>query len=154
MYQQRLYQCYYCKEFGHYKSACIKLKNKLVKEPNNPGYNFGHQAKITLIEDNSKPAKIDCKITDSTWNIDSCCSSRMTNHGNWISSYSSFEKPVSVRLGDDHIVFAIGSGKISTTFGILRDVLYVPATTSINRVAQNANSEHFQIRHRLETTNE
>jgi len=50
----------------------------------------------------------------------------MTSHLEWIEGYQPFETPISIRLADERIVPALGSGTISTSFGILHNVLYVP----------------------------
>lgn len=119
-------QCHYCKEAGHYKSACPKLKAKLEGESFNESYNFGHQAKMAVVEQTLQQQLGTRNMKDSTWTVDSGCSSHMTRHRVWMNQYSEFNTPVRIKLGDDRIVYARGSGCISTTFGTLKDVLHVP----------------------------
>jgi len=117
--------CHYCKEPRHFKSAYAKLKNKLDQSTKDQTYDINHQAKMALATGES-PRKPNPQFTDSTWNIDSCCSAHMTSHLEWIQGYQPFDTQISVRLADKHIVPALGSGTILTSFGSLHNVLYVP----------------------------
>jgi hypothetical protein len=137
-------ECYYCKQLGHYKSECPKLKERLTQGPPNRGYNFSHNAKMAIVDEDTSSHLLN--LADSTWNIDSCCSAHMTSNRHWIVNYKTFDTPVRVRLGDNWIVLALGSGLIRTTFGPLRDVLYVPDLGSNLFSVSRATEDNLEFR--------
>ncbi|KAG9510901.1 hypothetical protein GZH46_00541, partial [Fragariocoptes setiger] len=76
------------------------------------------RALITVIDD--------CEIKQSIWVADSGCSVHMTPAKLWLYDYEEFERKIPIKVGNNEIIVALGSGKIRTTVGILHDVHYVP----------------------------
>ena len=135
-------QCFYCKEFGHYKTLCPKKTNQdknrggkaavqLVQEPD--FYGVGGQ---DLTEQNLTTGKrgkigIALKVSDfaggDTWIIDSGASDHMTFDKSLFSSLS--PSPVSKVSNANGVYFPVlGIGTIPVTpTMVLTNVLFVPA---------------------------
>jgi len=68
------------------------------------------------------------------WIIDSGATSPMTSRKEWFINYSPFKTSISIGLGDDSIIKAVGSGSVRISMTVdgksrlfeLRDVYYVP----------------------------
>jgi len=66
-------QCYYCKKYGHYKSECLKLKNK--KE----GNKLSSYSVVGVVEENSEGSKFVLGVTvydgrfSDNWVLDNAC---------------------------------------------------------------------------------
>jgi len=70
----------------------------------------------------------------SKWIIDSGATSPMTSRKEWFINYSPFRTPISIGLGNDNIIKAVGLGSVRISMTVdgtlrlfeLQDVYYVP----------------------------
>jgi len=70
----------------------------------------------------------------------------MTSHLEWIQGYQPFESQIKVRLADERIVPALGSGTILTSFGSLHNVLYVPDMKANLKSMSSAAKSNIEFR--------
>lgn len=111
--------CHYCKKPGHFKSECRKLMRK-----NTTGGNHSPPQHCNV-------ASISFMAIESTANLfefvaDSGCTSHMSPRHEWFREYKSFVEPIKIRIGDDSILLAFGSGTIKTNVGKLTNCYHVP----------------------------
>jgi hypothetical protein len=126
--------CYHCDQPGHIKRHCPRLRKRAA-------------------EHNAQPAtEVDVQVSDEEafvinehgefssapkhrWLIDSGASRHMTPNRSKFKTYSKFDKPQKVGLGDGHTIDALGVGNIPITVRISRretkictvyNVLHVP----------------------------
>jgi len=135
-------KCHYCKKKRHVKSECRKLKANqaagTVSENKRVEGSKTQTAKITAITEESVihlfmvwEATSDLA---SRWIIDLGAMSPMTSRKEWFINYSPFRTPISIGLGDDSIIKAVGSGSVRISMTVdgtsrlfeLQDVYYVP----------------------------
>jgi len=112
--------CNYCRKPGHWKDECLKLKRRREQE-RKPGA-FVFMAKTSKTEDSTVVNDTDY----STWVVDSGCSSHMTPNRRWLHSFRKFDSPINIRLRNDSLIQALGSGNVITAIGKLKEVYYVP----------------------------
>jgi hypothetical protein len=143
--------CRYCNIYGHKESDCRnKQRDNNQKRGNYRGsyrgsyrggynrYNNNNQANYT--EKDSKEdqqafiANSTTSSNDENWVMDSGASHHMTSNRDLFTTFTNFDKPTSVELGNNHIIYAEGRGTIQMELevknrrmnGTLTDVLYVP----------------------------
>jgi len=135
-------KCHYCKRKGHIKSEYRKLKTDLasgnISDNKKRQGSRDQNAKVTSTTQETlinlfmaHQGKLD--LADK-WIIDSGATSPTTARKDWMTNYTSFDMPISIGLGDDSVIKAIGSGSIRITMDVekesktyeLRDVYYVP----------------------------
>lgn len=138
--------CNYCKKIGHWKEDCWKLKrrNQQLAGSSDP-----HTAEINkddavnFLAMNINYMALENKINNigSRWIADSGCSRHMTPNRAWFSSFEKFEQPKMIRIGDDSLLEAVGSGQIKTTAGNINAVYLVPKLAaslfSLSQAADN-----------------
>lgn len=119
--------CHYCNKKGHIKKYCRKLKKDRKKKdgmaPNTP-----IQASSTT---DSIPDTALMAVSGEAdfWFADSGATRHMTSRYEWIRDFVKFKEPVKILSADDGLIWAYGSGKIKTSVGVMRDVLYTPKLT-------------------------
>ena len=111
--------CHYCKKLGHFKSECRKLMRKAAADGT---HSPSQQCNV---------ASMSFMAIESTTNLfelvaDSGCTSHMSPRREWLCDYKSFAEPIKIRIGDDSIILALGSGTIKTNVGKLTNCYYVP----------------------------
>ncbi|GAB2273726.1 hypothetical protein Dimus_039044 [Dionaea muscipula] len=120
-------QCYYCKDFGHIKLQCPKLKNKDKGKASDDGKD--KQRNVAVVEDTGGddsdadlmiatqgPDLIQCRTGYATptieddvvdfrtgWILDSGCSFHMTPHREWFRSYRVVPDDASIFMGNDSV---------------------------------------------------
>ena len=135
-------KCYYCKKKGYVKSECRKLKAnqtaRTVSENKRVEESKTQTAKVAAITEESVihlfMAQKATSDLASRWIIDSGAMSPMTSRKEWFINYSPFRIPISIGLGDDSIIKAVGSGLVRISITVdgtsrlfeLQDVYYVP----------------------------
>jgi len=65
-------------------------------------------------------------IHPSTWIAGSGSSAHITPNAEWIDEYRTLRTPLGIRIGDNTIIQAIGSGRIITTMSMINNVYHVP----------------------------
>lgn len=82
------------------------------------------------------------------WVADTGASAHMCNKLEWFSEYKAYEKPMSVSVGDGHLVKILGKGKVKIVTcvgkqritGTLVDVAYIPVlATNLLSIGASAN---------------
>jgi gag-polypeptide of LTR copia-type len=137
--------CHYCGKRGHVLNECRKRIADLARSQNttnstakNNNNNNNYNNRNDLQANNGKKhqllmMKMNTKSDDS-WLIDSGASVHLCKSADWFTDYKATPK-VSIRLGDNRLVDAVGQGSINlildtgsgtTTTATLTDVLYVP----------------------------
>jgi len=119
--------CFHCKKVGHIKRECRKWKAEQSKEQSTASVASG-QAFISTNEE-SKETK------QNEWLADSGATHHMTHRREWLYDFEPIEKgQFGVRIGDNHVIDALGRGKIDVIATIndkkvqhkLCNVLFVP----------------------------
>jgi len=135
-------KCHYCKRKEHIKSECRKLKADLtsgnVSDNKKRQESRDQNAKVALTTQETlinlfMACQGKSDLADK-WIIDLGAISPMTARKDWITNYIPFDMPISIGLGNDSVIKAIGSGSIRITMDIgkeskiyeLCDVYYVP----------------------------
>lgn len=147
--------CRYCKKKNHTIQNCRKLERKRSEtkaqdptkisanviekvpgseEVNTTGASYGY-VHVAIDQATNSCLKATTSLTstdyeNSTWIADSGASFHMTSNLKWISNYETFKAPIRVKLGDDHLIEALGSGQILHSSGTLQPVYYLPAISS------------------------
>jgi len=135
-------KCHYCKKKEHVKSECRKLKADqaagTVFENKRVEGSKTQTAKVAATTEESVihlfMAREATSDLASRWIIDSGATSPMTSRKEWFINYSPFRTPISIGLGDDSIIKAVGSGSVrismtvdgTSRFFELQDVYYIP----------------------------
>lgn len=109
--------CNHCKKTGHWANNCW-AKNDTKKNKSNSIRDVAMMA--TDVDLNS------LEIDESTWIADSGATLHMTPNLKWLINYKKLEEDKPIHLGDGHEIPAKGIGYISTEFGRLENVHYVP----------------------------
>jgi len=113
-------KCHYCKKKGHVKSECRKLKADQAARtvPENKRVE-GSKTQTAKIATTTKESVIHLfmaqEVTSdltSRWIIDSGATSPMTSRKEWFINYSPFRTPISIGLGNNSIIKAVGSGSV------------------------------------------
>ena len=128
--------CHFCKERGHFARDCPKKRNKNnFGDPTVKAKSANYVA-IQQGDDNScdeallaSDGKLSCD-----WIIESGATQHMTNNLTMLVDYVEFKNPQTVKLGDDHSIFAHGKGncRLIADLGtkkqsiVLKNVLYLP----------------------------
>ncbi|KAE8732732.1 hypothetical protein F3Y22_tig00001750pilonHSYRG00022 [Hibiscus syriacus] len=103
--------CYKCKEAGHMKRDCLKLKKQTDEKRD------GSSKSVNVVEDDTSDCSEGDMLSISTtqltdaWILDSGCSYHITPNREWFSTY----RPVnsgSVYLGDDRCCNIVGIGDV------------------------------------------
>ena len=124
--------CHYCKKKGHFARDCFKKKADQKKPPSAEFANKIEEVSVTHPE--VALATGGASMQADGWWIDSGASQHMTHEKGGMENYSTFRKPLQVRIADNTILYAYGKGNIGlTVFNenetvniTLKDVLYVP----------------------------
>lgn len=133
--------CKYCTKTGHLVEDCFKLKAKKEKEKSasNPNQEKEEMTAFAFMAVSNEPNKHFFKKTE--WIADSGCSLHMTPDKNIISEYVSLNKPINIKLGDNHYIEAVGLGVVHTKQGPISKVHFVPSSGtnlfSISSAARN-----------------
>lgn len=132
--------CHYCKNMGHMKADCLKLQYKLSSQG-------GRRSEPTpeinnmVIEGERGAHEPYYGSNRIRFLGDSGCSSHMTPRCDLLHRYKPFSHPVPIRIGDDSILYALGSGELWASFGKISNVYYVPRLASnlfsISKAADN-----------------
>lgn len=109
--------CNFCKMPGHMWRDCYKLKRK--EEAKKTGAK--HHALMALPNQE--------KFCRTIWIVDSGCTLHLTPRKEWIQNYRSFATPLSIRVGNDELIYAYGSGDIEAKGFTVSPVYYVPLIT-------------------------
>ena len=155
--KKRDVKCFYCKRMDHIKSECRKMKADLVSNSNSNNKK-GPESR----EENAKLASAQKETLiklfmahernpnlAESWIIDSGATSTMISRREWIHDYISFKLAVSIGLGDNRVIDAVGSGSVRIsmdgdgrpTVYKLRDVYYVPNMGTNNLLSVTYMSE-------------
>ena len=109
---QDKWPCNYCKEFGHWKKDCPKLKAQAniasgleSENEHDEELGFAYTSSSLNIPD------------DNSWYVDSGASMHMTHSKENLEEYKEI-KPIQIYLGNNHIVYARGIGKLKLIFEI------------------------------------
>lgn len=111
--------CNYCKNKGHWKRDCRKLK---FKEANK---NIEEIAFPAIEKKTSNLHRSFFRTQDPIWIVDSGCSAHMTPNREWINDLVKPSTTIKVRIGDGRLLLVEGMGNVYTNCGTLR-VYYVP----------------------------
>ena len=126
-------KCWGCGKIGHVKSECPKRRADSGAT--------SHKAQMAGESNESReiafcaPTGKDSSNRSNYWVIDSGASSHMTWDRSQLKDYKSLDKPEPIKLGDDHVLNAVGIGTVHLTLTLengstskctLQDVLYVP----------------------------
>ena len=132
---------HYCKRKGHIKSECRKLKADLASgnvSDNKKGQ--GSRDQNAKVASTTQETLINLFMVHQgksdladKWIINSGATSPMTARKDWMTNYTPFDMPISIGLGDDSVIKAIGSGSIRITMDVgkksktyeLYDIYYV-----------------------------
>lgn len=144
MYGDRKIQCYYCKQFGHRKFECPKLK----LSDNNGNYQMQHKQQSKFRKSKANIAESDVlfladsvgcalqsKINSSiSWFIDSGASEHMTNDDSLFTSSKQLNNPIPIGVAKNGVsIYATKIGIICGTTNMdgyerkcqIKDVLFV-----------------------------
>jgi hypothetical protein len=97
----------YCKKYGHYKSECLKLKNK------EEGDKLNSSLVAYVVEGNSKNSELVLSVTiydgrfHDKWVLDTACTSHMSPKRDWFTTYESISGG-RVLMGNDITCKIIG----------------------------------------------
>lgn len=117
-------KCSHCNKIGHNSKQCFVLK-KLKKR---------NKSNATIPQDDGDAFLSRLDDSNSNWIVDSGSSHHVTSSANWFRSYTPFENPRALRLGDDRAMYAYGQGVIDVEMSVqgkwqrahLNNVWYVP----------------------------
>lgn len=157
--------CRYCKKVGHLIQDCRKLvKKKAKEEEKSPSSESkpkeeekqagilnepGPQLMISTIVDQEPVYEAlhsasSNNAVSSYWIADTGASFHMTCQLNWIVYYTEFSKAIQIKLGNDEIVEAYGSGYVQTHLGLLTPVYFVPDIKE-NLFSVTASARNHQV---------
>lgn len=144
-------KCYFCGKLGHIKKDCRKLKTENDEKSETKGKKQSGQAYMSAIGTDSE---------QGSWLIDSGASHHVTARLDWFTSYTPFEVPKSLRLGDGRPMYAHGEGQIQVEMlnagkwdpGYLTKVWHVPESNqnlfSAGSALDNGLSEYADSKQR------
>lgn len=124
-------QCRYCKEMGHWIKDCTKLKSPYDPEHSKKK---GKRDNMNDRPDNKKDIQdlslmvnhiSTLNMDKNLWVADSGCTNHMTPYKDLFENYEEITDG-NVYLADDTTLKVIGKGNISTKYGTLKEVWYVP----------------------------
>ena len=150
-------RCYNCKKLGHISSQCYKKKSQ-ESTSNAKTAECSTDLLFTAVSEPPVEFATSCKssvakTSDLVWLIDSGASSHMIKEKTVLRNYRNFDSPELVRLGDGHVVEALGAGNLSVKVFApngsdckftISDVLYIPQLAS-NLFSVKAATKHGHI---------
>ena len=114
--------CNFCREPGHWKSSCPKLKAKIEQaKGRKAGWSEGakkaEEEKAAVVTEFAGQAsavdEFEANVTSSNifhWNTDTGATSHMTPHKSWIRNYTPYRVPI--RLADSRVIYSEGVGSV------------------------------------------
>ena len=110
-------QCYNSKRNGHFQKDCWFLeKNKNKRPAPNSQKRNAHGSDddnaLVVIAETSLSSTFS-SVNKSSWLLDSGATSHMCDNRQLFENYENLENAIPIRLGDGHVVYGIGRGKIA-----------------------------------------
>lgn len=126
--------CNYCKKKGHWVRECRKRMYDAKKNQNNHDRNDSPPSSSAYICDISSLYSASHDLEKDEWICDSGASMHMSGHKEWFKNLKPIENPMFVRIANDKLIEATGTGSIEIKVfvegqwhdRIINNVLYLP----------------------------